>query len=184
MKSIIQIDTLGNIISSPIDLTSFLELNPDIDISNGLPTNYVWCVTAPIDNLYLKDTQKLSFTYVDTGQGYYQQTYIVIDKTPEEIEILASKIKDDPPFPNWIWNADTYTWSAPKNKPTINTEKSYYWNIATNSWHEDDVGGKSTPQIYATGITPKNIPLKVNVENKIYNITFYDTTSNIITANT
>jgi hypothetical protein len=172
MKCIIKIDNFGNAIDKPLDLESFLELNPDIDISIDLPVGYVWGVTSTINELFLKDTQKLSFTYADTGKGYYQQTYTIIDKTPEEIESLALKIKDYPPFTNWIWNADTYTWSPPIDRPR-DTKKDYYWNETANSWEESGDTGKHTPIILPTGLTPKEVPLKVNVENKTYTITFF-----------
>lgn len=38
------------------------------------------------------------------------------------------------PYPSWIWNAETLTWSSPVPYP--DDGKSYYWNEPTISWIE------------------------------------------------
>ena len=38
------------------------------------------------------------------------------------------------PYPSWIWNAETLTWSAPVPYP--DDGKSYYWDEPTISWIE------------------------------------------------
>jgi hypothetical protein len=38
------------------------------------------------------------------------------------------------PYPSWIWNAETLTWSAPVPYP--DDGKSYYWDEPTTSWIE------------------------------------------------
>ena len=38
------------------------------------------------------------------------------------------------PYPSWIWNPETLTWSSPVPYP--NDGKRYYWDEATTSWTE------------------------------------------------
>lgn len=38
------------------------------------------------------------------------------------------------PYPSWIWNPDTLTWSAPAPYP--NDGNDYYWDEPTTSWIE------------------------------------------------
>ena len=38
------------------------------------------------------------------------------------------------PYPSWVWNAETLTWSSPVPYP--DNGKSYYWDEPTTSWIE------------------------------------------------
>lgn len=38
------------------------------------------------------------------------------------------------PYPSWVWNDETLTWSSPVPYP--DDGKSYYWNEPTTSWIE------------------------------------------------
>ena len=38
------------------------------------------------------------------------------------------------PFPSWVWNAETFTWSSPTPYP--NDGKQYRWSESTLSWVE------------------------------------------------
>jgi hypothetical protein len=102
-------------------------------IENGIVTNVV-----VVDNAHEANGQEylnglgLEGTWVQTSySARFGKKFAAIGDT---FVASTNQFKPAKPFASWKWNADEWTWQAPKQRPADN--KLYRWNEESLEWVE------------------------------------------------
>lgn len=80
----------------------------------------------------LADLYKVQEYHYEMIDGIVKDVWTLRDMTLEEKEIFQETIKQNKPFPSWIFDDPTCQYIAPVPRPTDG--KQYYWDESTLSW--------------------------------------------------
>ena len=137
MKLFIRIKN-GQPFEHPILESNFIEVFPDIDITN-LPPEFAEFVrvNAPILGVYEKN-QTCSYQFID---NIWTDVFTCEQMTEEEKIVKQEQVKnswinrpDYSNFTTWVFNEEQCFYEAPIPYP--NDGKNYFWQGTTNSWVE------------------------------------------------
>jgi hypothetical protein len=85
-------------------------------------------------NLY----QRVECTYTKRDDGVWQDTWTIVDFTPEEKEakIEHFMIETPKPFESWHFEESTCTWEAPIPHPELQDGVYWRWNESIVNWEQ------------------------------------------------